>query len=151
MGKGNLFIRPRLNSQRISTMDRDQRRLDLEGLIIKLRTITRAVQLLPFLYGFLYILAMIVYLLCPDWISVVCDHLFYISVTGVAYNLILSRILRLCKWHRAACLVPLTPELVGLADQTLVKLSAYAELINICIIIVSTMLLLVAAYNVFLR
>lgn len=130
-------------------MGKDQERLNLKELVKKLRDITRAVQLLPFVYGFLFVIAMLVYLFCPDWLSTICDHLFYVSIAGVIYNLILSRTLRLCKWHRAACCIPLLPEFVGLADKTIVNLSQYAEFLNIGTIITMTSLLLISAYKVF--
>ena len=130
-------------------MDKDQRRHNLEELIRKLRNITTAVQLLPFVYGFLFILAMIAYLVLPDWVSILCDHLFYVSITVVVYNLILSKMLRLCAWHRTACIVPVIPELVSIADQTIVNLSESALIINLGTIIFMTALLLISAYKVF--
>lgn len=136
-------------SLHILIVDRDQRKLNLEELIRKLRTVTLVVQLLPFIYGFLFILALIAYLVLPDWVSILCDHFFYVSLTVILYNLILSRTLRLCHWHRIACIVPLFPEMVSLADLTLINLSSRAAIVNIITIISMTLLLLVAAYNVF--
>lgn len=130
-------------------MDGDQRRLNLEELIRKLRNITTVVQLLPFIYGFLFIFALVAYLVLPDWVSTVCDHFFYVSLTVILYNLILSRTLRLCRWHKLACVIPLFPEMVSLADLTLIDLSSHAAIVNILTIIFMTLLLLIAAYNVF--
>jgi len=130
-------------------MEKDQQRLNLEGLVRKLRSVTLAVQLLPFVYGFLFVLAMVAYLVLPEWISVICDHLFYVSLVVIIYNLILSRTLKLCAWHRAACLVPLLPELVSVADQTIIDLSEQAAVINIWTIITMTFILLISAYKVF--
>lgn len=145
------FTRRVPKSLRILIVDKDQRRLSLEELIRKLRNITTVVQLLPFIYGFLFILALIAYLVLPDWVSVLCDHFFYVSLTVILYNLILSRTLRLCRWHRIACIVPLFPEIVSLADLTLINLSSRAAVVNIITIISMTLLLLIAAYNVFMK
>lgn len=130
-------------------MEKDPQRLNLEGLVRKLRSVTLAVQLLPFVYGFFFVLAMVAYLILPEWLSVVCDHLFYVSLVVIIYNLILSRTLRLCCWHKAACVVPLFPELVSVADQTIIDLSEQAAIINVWTIITMTFILLVSAYKVF--
>ena len=132
-------------------MAEDQERLKLEGLIKKLRSVTLAVQILPFIYAFLYILAMVAYLLCSDIVSIICDHLFYVSVCVIVYNLILSKTLRLCNWHRASCLVPLIPELVGLADSTIIDLSEVAVKVNIFTIIAMILILLICAHHVFFK
>lgn len=130
-------------------MEKDPQRLNLEGLVRKLRSVTLAVQLLPFVYGFFFVLAMVAYLVLPEWVSVVCDHMFYVSLVVIIYNLILSRTLRLCGWHKAACVVPLFPELVSVADQTVIELSEDAAVINIWTIATMTFVLLVSAYKVF--
>ena len=130
-------------------MGKDQQRLNLEGLVRKLRSVTLAVQLLPFVYGFFFILAMVAYRVLPEWVSVVCDHLFYVSLVVIIYNLILSKTLRLCGWHKAACVVPLFPELVSLADQTVIELTEMAAAINMWVIAMMTFVLLVSAYKVF--
>lgn len=129
-------------------MDNDRYGLVLE-VVKKLKEITKAVQLLPFVYCVLYIFAILVYLFGSDTASVVCDHLFYVSITVIIYNLILSRILKLCFWHKTACLIPLIPELVGLADKIFIELSIYAEYVNLGMIITMTALLLISAYKVF--
>lgn len=130
-------------------MDREQTNRHLEYLIGKLKAITLAIQLLPFVHGFLYVLAILVYIFLPEPYSVVCDHLFYVSVCVIAYNLILSKILKLCAWHKAACLVPLYPELVSIVDY-FIPLTQDAAAINLLTIAFMSTTLLISAYFVFL-
>lgn len=130
-------------------MDKDQASQRFGYFIDKLRSITLAVQLLPFVYGFLYVIAILSYIYLPEQISVICDHLLYVSVCVIVYNLILSRILKLCIWHKSACLVPLYPEIISITDYFF-DLSSNAEEINMFTILFMTITLLVSAYFVFL-
>lgn len=132
-------------------MDSDQQGPNLETLVKKLRTITTVVQLLPFVYAVLYVVAMIVYLTGSEASSLVCDHLFYVSPVVVIYNLVLSRSLRLCVWHKTACLLQLFPECIGVIDRLAINLSMVAATVNVVSIIVFTLSLLLIAYNVFFR
>jgi hypothetical protein len=91
----------------------------------------------------------VLYLFCSDGVARLCDALFYVSPMTVATFLILSRVLRLCVWHRTACLIPIAPQVVSLADSYVVEFSASAALITIIITICLVALLLVAAYKVF--
>lgn len=130
-------------------MAEDQRRLNLEGLIKRLRSVTLAVQTMPFVYTLLYIITMVLYLVSGESTVRFLDMLFYVSPTVVIQFLILSRLLKLCRWHKAACLLPVAPQVPILLDRTVIKLSETAVEINIITIIIMTLLLLVAAYKVF--
>lgn len=149
--RGSRSIRHRHNLQLTLTVDNDRQGSNLENLVKKLRTITTVVQLLPFVYASLYVVAMLVYLFGSDASSVICDHLFYISPIVVVYNLVLSKSLRLCVWHKSACLLPVFPECVGVFDRLILNLSEFAVVINLISILVVTIVLLVSAYNVFFR
>lgn len=94
---------------------------------------------------------MVAYLVCDDVVSIICDHLFYVSFCVIIYNLILSKTLQLCYWHKAACIVPIIPEIVGLADATIVDLSEFAVKVNIWTIIVMILILLICAHHVFFK
>lgn len=127
----------------------DQRRLKLEGLIKRLRSVTLAVQTMPFVYDFLFIITMALYMVAGESTIRFLDMFFYVSPTVAIQFLILSRLLNLCKWHKAACLLPITPQVPVVLDKTVIGLSETAVKINIITIMVMTILLLVAAYKVF--
>lgn len=50
-----------------------------------------------------------VYLLFNDTIATIADMLFYVSPVAVFFNLRMSKIFKMCKWHRLECLLPLLP------------------------------------------
>lgn len=135
----------------IFTVDKDRRRLDLEGIIKKLRTVTTAVQILPFIYCTLYILSVVIYFFGSDTASSICDTLLYVSPITIASFLVLSSVLRLCKWHKTACVIPLIPNCISLFDYYIVELSEIYLYVELGIIGLMTMLLLISAYNVFLK
>lgn len=120
-------------------------------LIEKLRSITLAVQVMPFAFCALYIVCMVLYAFASEPVVRTLDTLFYVSPATVVGMLIFSRILKLCKWHRRACILPVLPQVAVFIDYHIVGLSPVAAYIAIGIPSVMAVLLLIAAYNVFLK
>jgi len=79
------------------------------------------------------------------------DTLFYISPLFCATHLLYSRILHLCAWHRTACLVPVFPQVVNFVDYYLVSFSEVQAFVFNATAMAMTAVLLIAAYNVFLK
>ena len=131
-------------------MDKDPRRLDLEGLIKKLRAITLTVQLIPFIYGGLYVLAILIYYFGSDAAAQMADSLLYVSPLMIGCFLVLSKMLRLCKWHKIACCVPLVPGAVSLFDYYIIELSEIILAVELLMVAGMILLLLISAYKVFL-
>lgn len=127
----------------------DQRRLKLEGLIKRLRSVTLCVQIMPFAYTSLYLVAMIFYLFVDGPIISILDTLFYVSPVVVVQSLVLSNLLKLCFWHKIACTLPIAPQVPVVLDNTVISLSGLAALINITTTMIVAIILLIAAYNVF--
>lgn len=92
---------------------------------------------------------MFLYLYASENIVAVLDTLFYVSPIMVAQFLALSRILRLCGWHRLACALPLCPQTSVLLDHTIVIFSERAAEIHIITTMAMALLLLISAYKVF--
>ena len=124
-------------------------RSDLEFLIKTLRRTTTAVQVLPFVYSALYIILLSTYQFVPENMQSVMDNLFYVSPVCMVAFLILSKTLRLCKWHKTACIIPFIPQAVNIIDCHVVMLSENAAIVANVTLFISTALLLVAAYKVF--
>ena len=110
-----------------------------------------AVQVIPFVYTLLYILSMVAYLAVPESILRVLDTLFYTSPFMVAAFLVESKILRLCRWHRAACILPLLPQVAVFVDYHIIPLTRNQVILTISLSITMAALLLVAAYKVFFK
>lgn len=120
-------------------------------IISKLRSITTAVQIAPFVYALFYIIALVIYLFASEQIMYVLDAILYVSPIVVVMNLLESRILKLCRWHKMTCVLPLVPQVNIILDDYIYRFSVRAEIIHIAMVIAMSVLLLVAAYNVFLR
>lgn len=132
-------------------MDNRDQRVDLKFLVSTLRRVTTAVQVLPFVYSALSIITLSVYNFIPEEAQSQLDTLFYISPICIVAFLILSKLLRLCKWNKTACILPAIPQIVGFIDCYIITLTVPEAYIINAVIIVMTVLLLVAAYKVFFR
>lgn len=120
-------------------------------LIEKLRSITLAVQVVPFAFSALYIITMFLYLFMPENVCGVLDTLFYVSPTTALGMLIFSRILKLCRWHKLACCLPVAPQIMVFIDFHIAELSRFGAVLSISLSVLMAILLLIAAYNVFLK
>lgn len=124
---------------------------DILALVRILRKVTKIVKIYPFVYAVLYALCMIGYLVCDDAVSVMLDQLFYTSPIVVSCNILLSYSLKLCKWHRLQCLLPMFPLIPLFVDYLIFPVSKLAFTINALTIIAILMLSLINAYFVFIK
>lgn len=131
-------------------MAQDRPHLDLEGLVKTLRYVTAAVQILPFVYTVLYLVALGIALFASEDVVRISDSLFYVSPVTILAFLILSRLLHLCIWHKTACILPLLPQVVSFIDYNIVELSIRAATLNIIVFGLIGVALLFAAYKTFI-
>lgn len=132
-------------------MDNQDRRADLKRLITTLRRVTTAVQVFPFIYSALYIALLATYNFVPEDYQATLDNLFYISPACIVTFLILSKVLLLCRWHKAACIIPIIPQVANFVDCHVVMLSEAQVYLFNGTLIGMTVLLVFAAYKVFFR
>ena len=132
-------------------MDSQDRRADLKRLVDTLRRVTTAAQVLPFIYSAISIVLLAVYNIVPESVQMLLDTLFYVSPVTVVAFLIFSKLLRLCKWHKTACVLPLVPQAISIFDYYIINLTVPEVLIANTTIIIMAILLLVAAYKVFFK
>lgn len=104
---------------------------------------------MPFVYTFLFLVSMVFYMFASDQTILVLDTLFYVSPVVVVQFLILSESLRLCKWHKTACALPLIPQVMVVLDRTFVIFSERVVECFILTIALMAALLLISAYKVF--
>lgn len=122
---------------------------DVVAIVTILRNVTLIVQIYPFVYTMLYALCMLGYLVGSEMLSCTLDQLFYTSPISVLFALILSRSLKLCKWHKLECVLPMIPLIHLAVDTYLVSLSNVSAIVNVGTIIALCILSLVNAYFVF--
>ena len=106
---------------------------------------------MPFVYTGLYLVSISASYVMPEEYIWILDTLFYVSPVIICAFLVLSRLLRLCKWHKTACVLPLLPQIVSFVDYYIIELTEIAAQVNIILFGPMAVLLLIAAYNVFMK
>lgn len=100
-------------------------------LVSILKRVTRFVQVVPFVYLALYGLVLLTD--SAGWCipAGVIDSVMYVSPVVAAGVFPLSMVLRLCNWHKAACLMPYASRLENIVDQYIYQFSGQeAAIIN---------------------
>jgi hypothetical protein len=126
-------------------------RNDLISLVNILRRVTVLVKVSPFIYAGMLIISMILYFFECYGFAFVIDTLFHISVVTVVIFLLLSKSLKLCKWHRLECIIPLIAAFPTIIDEYFFTFSTMAAYSNVTIIILLSILSLINAYHVFIK
>lgn len=98
-------------------MDSPDQRNAISRLIDTHRKIVRLVQVTPFVYVFLLSVYLLTERWMPDWMLDMCDIMFTRPVCCVAGMIYLGRMLRLCAWFRAACMIPLAVKVESVVDS----------------------------------
>lgn len=106
---------------------------------------------MPFLYTVPYLISLAAAYFLPYDYARVFDTLFYVSPVTVCAFLVLSKLLRLCRWHKTACILPLLPQVVSFIDYYIIELTEVAAKVNIILFGSMAIILLIAAYNVFMK
>lgn len=131
-------------------MDSRENENKIAHLVVILRRITYTVQLAPFIYSGILLVMLPLYFFASDTVLDLVDSIAYTSPTVMVIFLIESRILKLCKWHRAACLMPLIPQVPVFIDRYFWSFSYHLAAIVDAMVILTWILFLVAVYKVFI-
>jgi hypothetical protein len=124
---------------------------DILAIVKILRKVTVIVKVYPFVYALLYIISMIGYIVCEDSVSILLDQLFYTSPIVVSCNILLSFALKLCKWHRLQCCLPMFPLIPVAIDNYICCLSRVVAITNVVTIITLCIASLINVYFVFIK
>ena len=124
---------------------------NIEGAIQILRKATATVKVAPFAFALLYLTALVVYLLFNDTIATIADMLFYVSPVAVFFNLRMSKIFKMCKWHRLECLLPLLPIVLVFVNGFGFIIPDIAVYVNWSVNLIIFLLSLLNAYFVFIK
>jgi hypothetical protein len=120
-------------------------------LIEKLRRITLQVQVAPFLISAAYIVVLFLYQFVSEQTRYSLDTLFYVSPIVSVFLLTFSRTLKLCKWHRRACMLPMLPQIFVFIDYHIFEFTERMARLAMILPALMAILLLIAAYNVFIK
>jgi hypothetical protein len=119
-------------------------------LIETLRRITLAVKLFPFIYDAAFITFFALYsFFGKTGMADIINYLVFVSPVVVVAHLFYSKILKMCKWHRVACSLPILPQAVDLFDKYMYSFGHYEWIIVASTIILSMILFMIAIYKVF--
>lgn len=132
-------------------MEQQDKGVDFRKYIIILKRTTVYVQFLPFIYSFFYVIVLIIYPFISEDAAVLLDSIFYISPIFMAGMLVLSKLLRLCNWHRTACIVPIISQVPVFIDSYIVSLTRIEAIVSNSIVVLMIATLLISAYNVFFK
>ena len=101
-------------------MDSPDRQRDAVSRVIEiLRKVTRIVQIAPFVYLAFYSAYLIIGCFSSDALVSLADGVIFSSPFATTGMLFLSRLLKLCRWHKAACLIPSASHIEGIIDSYL--------------------------------
>lgn len=117
----------------------------VSSVIRILRKATRIVQLAPFAYLVFYVAYMLLGYFASEEALCVADSLLTISPATTGFMLIGSRLFRLCRWHKTACLLPMTSQVEGYVDSLIITFTQEEIIfINTAIGIISLLFLILA-------
>ena len=131
-------------------MDNPDQRSGVEYLVKVLRKVTRAVRLAPFVYLVFYGLFLICEFWIPELMVSIIDKLFYIQPTTIATLLMSSSLLKMCHWHKIACLIPGATQVADYIDSFFFQFTQCEIIhINASVGILSLAFLIIACKQVF--
>lgn len=124
---------------------------DIIAIIEIARKVTSVAKFSPFVFAVAYIITMICYIFCDDAMATLLDQLCYTSPLVVIMNFRLSYSLKLCKWHRLECALPMFPLIPLVIDYYIYPISRFGAIVNGISILTLIIISLVNAYFVFRR
>lgn len=123
---------------------------DVKAAFQILKRGTIVVKVIPFVLAVFYTLCLVAYMFTSDNTQTWLDMFFYISPMTVLSNLLLSKIFKMCVWHRIECLLPIIPQISVFIDLY-IPLSEIAATINAATICIMFFLSIINAYFTFIR
>lgn len=145
-------LRFKESKSRTSAQDREASKSPQDAksrLIAVLRNITMAVQVFPFIYTALFVFLFAAYSFSSGVVLDIIDYAAFVSPIVIVAHLVYSRMLKLCKWHRIACALPLIPQAVDQFDVYVYHFDHYEWIVVSATILLTLILFLIAIYKVF--
>lgn len=130
-------------------MENPDPRSAVKRIVDVMRRITRLVQLIPFVYLALYALMLLAEHFTPEAILDIEDALLLTSPGITAVFLLLSRVLKLCVWHKTACLLPMSTQIANGIDCFVLQFTQVEVVLINTIIGLGTLVFLILAYRHF--
>ena len=100
-------------------MDSQDQRAAVKKITSILRRVTRYIQWIPIVYLGMYCLMAFSETRMTEELLCFRDSIFAVSPTVNVGFLFFSRLLELCRWHKIACIIPLSSTIVDYTDNYL--------------------------------
>lgn len=126
-------------------MGNQDQRSAVSAVIGILRRLTRLVQLVPFVYLILYASYLLISWFLPDSILGFLDSIMFVSPATSGGLLVLSRILKLCKWHKAAVMIPFSSQIESYIDSFVFTFSELEIIVINAVIGIAVIIFLILA------
>lgn len=126
-------------------MGNQDQRSAVSAVIGILRRLTRLVQLVPFVYLILYASYLLISWFLPDSILGLLDSIIFVSPATSGGLLALSRILKLCKWHKAAVMIPFSSQIESYIDSFVFTFSELEIIVINAVIGIAVIIFLILA------
>ena len=130
-------------------MDSPDPRSAVKRIVDVMRRITRLVQIIPFVYLAFYALMLLTEHFTPQSILDIEDALLMTSPGITAVFLLLSRVLKLCLWHKTACLLPMSTQITNGIDCFVLQFTQVEVVLINTIIGLGALVFLILAYRHF--
>ena len=98
-------------------MDSQDRRAAVSRLAGILRRATRLVKIAPFVYALAFAVYMLLEPFLAETLDCAADSILAMSPFATGFIVAFSRLFGLCRWHLAACLLPLSGKVESLVDN----------------------------------
>lgn len=106
-------------------------------------------------FPFFYVLGLMLYWLIAPALSIRAimeiDGAIFLSLIMTLFLIRLSYCVKLCKWHRLQCTLPLFPQIVDKIDIYVYEFGMYLAIVNYIVFGVIAILSLINAYFVFIK
>jgi len=80
---------------------------------------TRIVQMIPFAYLVLYAIYLVMNITASDMVVGWLDSFLTVTPVATASLLFASRLLKLCRWHKIACIIPTSSDIGTFVDSNI--------------------------------
>lgn len=124
---------------------------NLKRILTIIRKTTKAIKLFPFVYIVILLTILPLLSLMDIDTTILISGFIFESPLIVAFLILLSYSVKLCKWHRLQCALPLVPQIADFIDTHLIEYGEALATLNFIILLLLFVLSLVNAYFVFIR
>ena len=118
-------------------------------LVAVMRKVTRTAQLLPFAYLALYAVVLLTESFLPETLFCIVDDVACVSPLSVGIMLTASHILRLCVWHKTACVLPMLSRVTEYIDTCIITFTQNEVVLINTLLGIAVLVFIIAAYRHF--